>query len=647
MYNLFLRISFISFILLIIVFINTAYSEQFVIVDRENGDRLTGRWISATDQHFEIEYNGQVLRFPLIGNTIHFTSDLDNAPNQKATKHYRNGLDLLGIELPELAKSQFETALEESPKYLEAHYQLGLLNKASGDIEKTIIHFRSVLLIDPNKIDLVPLLQEIGDNAVETEEYRQAVNAYELILKHYPEHQIAARLSYQTGFILVENMEEAAAGLELLQNAIQQFPHSSQHEKAVYLIGNIQSESGEFETAKGTFQQFLRLYPESDRVEDVLLSLAIVYLQLRDKDRAVQTANFIQKNTEDPSISAQAKDIVSASVWNIYTNGLPDLNIQTMVVDGDSLWIGTPKGIAQIETRGPNEWIVNEGVAWMINSYVKTVPDVQAIAVNEAGIWVGTRNQGVIYYNKNTNEVQNYTIRNPEGLPITWIRDIKMDDKEIWYATDSGVYREIKSTGKRFPYYGNNPVPNDVHSIALTPETVWVGTTGNDIAIFNREIELWKPQSFLDITQDTKIVDFDVVGDKVVISMFNKDGNFNGFFHVNWDGTEGKFTSINEGTEQKYELENIYVTGTVDNRQMPFDNGESNPKSLILWIAENENVNIYDPFIDNFGGVVGYPKIAMEDLVIQCIVVSKNRAWIGTNQGVLKIDKDKIPKTTE
>ncbi|MCY4402600.1 MAG: tetratricopeptide repeat protein [Candidatus Poribacteria bacterium] len=642
MYNLFLRISFITFILLITVFINTAYSEQFAIVYRDNGDRITGRWINSTDQHFEIEYNGQVLRFPLEGNTIHFISDLENVPNQKATKHYHTGLDLLDIELPELAKCQFEAALEEAPKYLDAHYQLGLLNKTAGNIDKTIIHFRSVLLIDPNKIDLVPLLQDIGENAVTEEEYRQAVNAYQLILKHYPDHQIVARLSYQTGFILVENLEDDTLGLDVLQNAIKQFPHSSEHEKAVYLIGNIQSESGELTVAKDTFQQFLRLYPESDRVEDVLLSLAIVYLQLRDKDRAVQTANFIQGNTEDPSIAAQAKDIVSASVWNIYTNGLPDLNIQTMAVDGESLWIGTPKGIAQIEIGGPDEWIINEGVAWMINSHVKTVPDVQTIAVNASGIWVGTRNQGIIYYNKNTNEVQNYTIRNSDGLPITWVRDIKMDDKEIWYATDSGVYREIISTGKRYPYYGNNPVPNDVHSIALTPETAWVGTTGNDIAIFNREIELWKPQSFLDITQDTKILGFDVVGNKVVISMYNKEGNFNGFFHANWDGTAGKFTPINEGTEMKLKLENIYVTGTVDNGQIPLDNGEPNPKSLILWIAENENVNLYFPYIDNFGGVVGYPKIAMEDIIIQCIVVNKNRAWIGTNKGVLTIDKDKI-----
>ncbi len=646
MYNHYSRISFVCFIFFITILTSLSYAEQFVIVDRDNGDRLTGRWIGSSQTHFEIKYNEEILRFPLEGNTIHFISDVDNAPDQKATKHYQRGLDLLDIDLPELAKRQFEAALEETPKYVEAHYQLGLLHQKDSDIDKALTRFRSVLLIDTTKFDLVPLLKEIGDNAVVKEEYTQAVNAYQLIIKHYPNHRIVSSLSYQTGFILVENLKENTAALDLLHNAVQQYPNSPEHEKAVYLIGGLQSESGDLEAAKNTFQQFLRLYPESDRVEDVLLSLAIVYLQLRDKDRAVQTANFVQQNTDDTSIIAQAKDIVSASVWNIYTDGLPDLNIQTIVADRDSLWIGTPKGVAQIETGGAENWIVNEGVAWMINTHTDSVPDIQAIAVNESGVWVGTRNQGIIHYNKNTNEVQNY-IRNHDGLPITWVRDIKLDDKEIWYVTDVGVLREIISTGQRYPYYRNDPVPEDIYSIALTPASVWVGTTGNDIAVFDREIELWKPQSFLDLPQDSNIVGFDVVGEKMILSLYNLEENFNGFFYANWDGTEGKSTAINEGTEKKNRLENIFVTGVVDNRQMPLENGEPNPKSLMLWIAENENVNIYFPYMDEFGGVVGYPKIAMEDIAIQCIVVNKNRAWIGTSKGILTINKNDIQQTNE
>ena len=647
MHNFYSRFTYIYIIVLFTFFTRTVYSEKYVIVDRDNGDRLTGRWINATDKHFEIEYNGQVLRFSLEGNTLSFISDIENVPDPKAIKHYRNGLELLDIDLPELAKGQFEAALVESPKYAEPHYQLGLLHKTDGDTEKALLRFRSILLIDAKKFDLVPLLQEIGENAVVAEEYTQAVKAFQLILTHYPEHKVVARLSYQTGFILVEKLTDTEAGLDLLHKTIMQFPGSPEHEKAVYLIGGLQAESGEPENALNTFQQFIRLYPDSDLVDNALLKQAVIYLQVGDKANAVKTANFVQRNTDDPSIVEHAKEIVSASTWNIHTRGLPDPNIQTTVIDEKSLWIGTPKGIAQIETGGNGGWKVNEAVAWMINTHTPTVPDVRAIAVNATGIWVGTRNQGIIHYNKKTNGVQNYTIPTPDGVPITWIRDIKMDNEEIWFATDAGVIREILSTGQWFHYYGNNPVPNDIHSIALTPKTVWVGTTGNDITTFNREIEDWNPSSFHDITQDTQIVGFDVIGEKMVFSWFNEVNNFNGFFHANWDGTEGKSSSIFEGTEGKTELEDIFVTGVVDNGLLPLENGEPNPKSLILWVADNDYVTIYYPFIDDFGGAIGYPKIALEDLSIQCITVDKNRAWIGTTKGMLTIDKEKVTQTTE
>ncbi len=633
--------------MLLTFFAEIVFCDQFVIVDRADGDRLTGRWLNSTDQHFEIEYNGQVLRLPLVGNTLTFTNDLENVPDKTATRHYRRALDLLDLEFPELARRQFESALEEFPKYTDAHYQLGLLYQNNGDTENALLRFRSVLLIDSEKYDLVPLLKEIGDNASEIEDFTNAVNAYQLIISYYPENERVGKLSYKTGFMLVENLKDTVAGLELLQNAVSQYHSYSEHEKAVYLVGVLQSESGKFDTALNTFTQFIRLYPESDLVDDALLKQAVIFLQIGDKTNAERAANLVERKTEDPTIVKNAKDIISATAWNIFTKDLPDINIQTIVVDGTSLWIGTPKGIAQIETGGKGRWEVIEGVAWTINSHKQTVPDVRSIAVNENGIWVGTRNQGVIHYNKKTDEVQQYTLRNPDGLPITWIRDIKIDNEEIWYATDSGVIREILSTGERFPYHGNNPVPNNIHSITLTPDAVWVGTTGNDIAIFNRELEFWKQLNFLDISQDTQIVEFDSVGDKLIFTWFNEVNNSNGFLYANWDGSEGNSTSILDETEDNIKLENIFVTGIVDNRLVGQENGEPNPKSIILWITDDIHVSIYYPLLDKFDGAIPYPKIVMEDLSINCIAVDKDRAWIGTTKGILSIEKQTVSNTAE
>lgn len=618
-------------------------SEQFVTVDRANGDRLTGRMISATDKHFEIEYNGQVLRFSLEGNTLSFISDQENVPDQLAMKYYRKGLDLLDLELPDIAKSTFEFAIQESPKYADAHYQLGLINKSDGNMQKALIHFKSVLLIDAQKYVLVPELQEIAENAISSEDYTQTVNAYQLIINHYPEHQSIAKISYQAGFLFAEKLDNPVTALDLLIDATTHYPNSPEHEKAVYLIGTIQASSGDYELALRTLKQFILVYPDSVYVNDSLLKQATIYLQLGNRRNAVDIANLLLgQSPDDVSLIEQAKGIIRASVWKIYTNFLPDPSIQAIAVDGSTLWIGTPKGLVQIETGGNGGWKVVEADAWLINSHLPTIPDVRSIAVNQSGVWIGTRNQGVLQYNKITNKVKNYPIADGP----TWIRDIELDAEEIWFATDKGVIRKIIETGEQFRYYGNDPVPDDIYSIALSPDTVWVGTSGEDIAAFNRKEEIWNPSLFIDIKQETQVVKFDVIEGKMLFSWYNEADRNNGFFHVNWDGKNGRSSSIFEGAEHKEDLVNIFVTGYVDRSLLNADNIELSDYQ-VLWIADNEFVTIYYPSNDEYAGSIGYPNIVLEDLSVQCITVDKNRVWIGTSKGMLTIEKDKIIQLTE
>ena len=643
MQNAYTRITLIFIIGLLTLCTRYVNSDQFVTVDRANGDRLSGRMISATDTHFEIEYNGQILRFPLEGNTLSFPSNLENVPDQLAMKYFQNGLDLLDLELPNSAKGSFELAIQESPKYADAHYQLGLLNNADGNGQIALVHFKSVLLIDAHKYDLVPLLQGIGDNAVAAEDYLQAVNAYQLLITHYPAHRTIPKISYQTGFLFVEELDDPTAALDILIDASTQFPNSPEHEKALYLIGTIQADSGDYEIALNTLRQFSRIYQDSVYVNDALLEQATIYLHQGERKKAVEIANLLlRQNPDDVSMAEQAKQVKRASVWSIHTKHLPDPNIQTIALDGTSLWIGTPKGVAQIETGGNAGWKAVESDAWAINEHLPTMPDVRSIAVNSSGVWIGTRNQGVIHYNKITNKVKNYTIADGP----TWIRDIKVDDKEIWFATDKGVIRKIFDTGEQFRYSGNDTVPEDVQSIALTPDTVWVGTSGDNLAAFNREEQIWNPSLFLDIKQKSQIVQFDVIDGKMLFSWYNDEESNNGFFHVNWDGANGRASTIYEGTERKEDLMNIYVTGYVDKSLLKADDVEP-PDYQILWVADNEYVTIYYPSNDEYAGSIGYPNIVLEDLSVQSIVVDKNRAWIGTSKGMLTIEKDKIIQLPE
>ena len=249
-----------------------AYSQQYVIVDSENGDRFTGIWRGSTETHFEIEYQDQVLRLPLGGYTLSFTSDIANVPDRTAAKHYDNGLTLLELGLPELAQRRFESAIEEFPRYPDAHYQLGLFYKANGDNVNALERFRSVAILDATNFDLVPYFRELGDTALANEAYAKAVDSYQLILKYYPEHDSVPGLSYITGFLLVEQLENYDAGLSLLESARQQYPNMSSHEKAFFLIGKLQAKTDQLETALHTLQGFIMRYPVSEWVYEARLT---------------------------------------------------------------------------------------------------------------------------------------------------------------------------------------------------------------------------------------------------------------------------------------------------------------------------------------------------------------------------------------
>lgn len=645
--------TYISILVLFLLFTSYGYTQTFVIVEMQNGDRLTGQFRKANDTHFEIEFNGQIINLPVEGNILYFTSNLDNLPNQAATKHYRNARDLLDLLLPELAIRQFEKALEESPKFVDAHYQLGLLYNTNELIDKALERFRSVAIIDPEKYNNLPqILQEIGTKAIESEDYLNAVKAFQIILTYYPEHDSVGPLSYITGFLLVENLNDTVSGLQLLQETVSEYRNLPQHEKAVFLIGNLQADSENLDIALRTLENFVELYPNSEYVDDAYLKQAIIQLQLGNKEIAVNIAQGILKITDDQSIIDQAKDVRQASAWNIYTQDLPDTNIQAIAVDGTSLWIGTPKGIIQIETEGFVKWHVNEAIPWMINEFeqLTSIPDVRSITVNSLEVWIGTRNQGIIHFNKETKAVTNYTIA--DGLPSMWIRDIKMDEKEIWFATDAGLIRRDLSTGIQHLYnQENHNIPDDLHSITMSPDTIWAGTSGEDISIYNRQLDEWNPIGFVDLNPEIRIVRFDSIGNKTFFTYVNEDEKSNGYFESDWNGLNASTTPVSSGIEDLTFLDDIFITGIAENTipQPIFEEEENNTSRLTLWLALSDYVAINHDYTrtPEWDGTIEYPKVLVEGLTIQCIAVDNNRIWIGTTKGMLTLEKEKFSETIE
>ena len=647
-----------------------AHSQQYVIVDSENGDRLTGLWRSGTDTHFEIEYQGQILRLPLTGHTLSFTSDLANVQDPTAAKYYDNGLTLLELGLPELAQRRFESAIEEFPRYPAAHYQLGLLHETNGDNAKALERFRSVAILDAANFDLIPHLQELGNAALANEAYAEAVDSYQLILRYYPEHASIPELSYITGFLLVEELEDYDTGLPLLESAIQQNPDTSFHEKAFFLIGKLQAKDNRLEDALHTLQGFVMRYPVSEWVYEARLIRAEVNLKLGRTTEAANEASRVHGMSADEAIKERAKQIMDQTRWKVYTvaEGLPDNRIQAIASDDTRLWVGTPNGVMLFETTF-NNWIpITEGPELMINSATAKVPDVQAIAVNSKEVWVGTRSQGAIHYNQLTHEIQMYPPSAPIPFPA-WVKDIKMDDSEIWFATDEGVVR--KRGDSLFVYNRQQSfIPaDDIETLLLMPATVWGASAKGDIVVtFDRKTEEWGSHRFTEIQENTTIVDFDTAEDQILFTWYNVAEKTNGYFRADLDGLNGKSTTLHTGIEDEKNLKNIYIRGILDktpvveevNETLPIEtpdlpSSEFSPETealeleeevpppppptpLVLWIATNESFYTHHTRSSDDWEYTTTPQIVSGELTIYALIVANNRAWVATSNGLASMD---------
>ena len=659
-YSLFVLIA----LALLFVSQQLAYSQQYVIVDSENGDRLSGIWRGATDTHFEIEYNGQVLQLPLAGHTLNFTSDLAHVPDRTAAKYFHNGLTLLELGLPEKAQQRFEAAIEEFPKYPDAHYQLGLLYKANGDNANALERFRSVAILDAPSFDLVPRFHELGNTALVNEAYDVAVDNYQLILTYYPDHPDVPVLKYLTGFLLIEQLENHSAGLSLLESVIKDYPDMAGHEKALFLIGKLQAEMDPLENALHTLDGFVARYPESEWIYDAHLIRAATYLKLGRLEEAATEAIHVSEISEDEKIKERAKQILDQTKWTVYTdaNGLPDNHIQAMTTDGTWLWIGTPKGLMLFQTAYDN-WIAYGVVAQLINTALESAPDVTAIAANPQEVWIGTRSQGAIHYSQLTGDIQSYSPT--EGFPA-WIKDIKMDEAEIWFATDTGIIRRIRGGIEPFLHYNthNSPLPaDDIETLLLTPQTVWGASAEGDVVMFDREKEEWDSYHSTAIREGMKIVGLDIAEEQLLFTWFNADEKSNGYFRADLDGGNGKSTTLDTGIEDENDLRNIYIRGALDTSPIVKEEPEVEPVEeeipdptipefspetealeiepppkpqipLVLWIATNHDLYTHHTRYADVWQYTTTPQILTGELIVESLVVVNNRVWLATSNGL-------------
>ena len=609
--------------LLLMLCTSTGYSQQYASVYLKNGDRLTGRWFGADDQSARIEWNGQRLSIPIGDvNTIAFANDLNLIPDALAEKYFRNGEAFLELGMREEAKRRFMAAIEEFLKYAAAHYQLGLLLQEEGKVDEALKYFGYAVAINPVAHNMSAQFKQAGDAYAAAKEYRKAIDTYLLVSKYYPGDPNADYAAYTAGFLLAENLEDVEKGLTTLQEAKQRFPASTYLEKASYMIGLLQFKAGQAEQAIRTLTDFIQRYPESKWLASAYLARGNAYLQLKQNRDAIADFGRVDELTSDLKLRLEARKKRSESAWTVYTvsDGLPSNHIQAITVDGDTLWIGTPKGLAQVDIS-MESWQLLHGNVDSINAFNKDI-NVRALAVDGQELWIGTLNQGVIRYNKLTKLIEQYDTQN--GLPHNQDLDIKMDDRDVWVGTFSGVARYDRFTGQWSVYNTANGLPaNDIVAVAITPKTVWIGTSENGLALYDRDLNYWRSfgaSDGLNARASVSIASFNVRENQLFFTWYNKRSKVNGYGVIGLDDLKSQVENVLNG--DFVPLENIYIVTS----------------EAELWIATNYGVYLKQQSWDQ----VDFPADRLADATVICITISKGKAWIGTSNGIAKIDKSAL-----
>ena len=314
-------------------------------------------------------------------------------------------------------------------------------------------------------------------------------------------------------------------------------------------------------------------------------------------------------------------------------NGLIDENVYSINKDKDgNLWIGTNQGLHKVDANS------NKAYPYSVED-TKTSEwgKIKTIFFDNDNMWVGTSENGLKRVDLKNNKVKSFEVDDEDNskLKSLSIRDIMNDSSgNIWMATDKGISQYIND--EQFITYNNKSYDNNslAHNIVFTlmedeSGLIWAGTyTGVSIFDSKNIIELYKNDP----------LDTNSISDNVVMGAYeDEDG-------LLWIGTgdrglniidrkTGNIDHIFEG-DTKYDLSSNainVISGKGNNIWVGTRNGLNKINKDDMTI---EKYKVEDGLIDN----------NIKGLFID----EKNNLWIGTPIGltVLNIETNEITDFT-
>ncbi len=188
--------------------------------------------------------------------------------------------------------------------------------------------------------------------------------------------------------------------------------------------------------------------------------------------------------------------IIQDDVSTHITDGLPNLNVRAVAVDGKTVWVGTPGGVARFD--GPR-----------IQRVFTMQPDgllhdnVQSIAVVDKRIFFGTV-AGLGVYQMEKDRWEKHTpYHDTEILREDQARWIELDGHHLWVlnwaASPNGAILKfdrrtdtwIEYTKDALPLSSEVPFITAIRRLAVGTEDVWCATGDGGVLRYNKASDTW------------------------------------------------------------------------------------------------------------------------------------------------------------
>ena len=170
-----------------------------------------------------------------------------------AVLFYNDGVEALKIGQIDVAKRQFEAALEADPQLTAAMVALGRISLAEGDLAAAAAHADNAITLEPDNFNALLIGYEAYSGIGEEE---KAAETFTRLAAGDPKR--VAKLFYDSG-VKSFNSGAAAAAIQSFERALEADPEMA---KAHFHLGIAQVNAGATEQAKEHLRLFLELAPD-------------------------------------------------------------------------------------------------------------------------------------------------------------------------------------------------------------------------------------------------------------------------------------------------------------------------------------------------------------------------------------------------